>query len=117
MIAGGIFNHQHSCMHDPSGHWSYTARLLLDNLILSNFNTTVIYRIINVKDLDSLTLFLCIWLHAVPSWAGLSGAIAISAHTGAAPGYMTTDTATNKFGCRGNAGGSAPAAAVLIVWG
>ena len=117
MITSDISNHQHSCRHDPSGHWSYTARFFLDNLILSNFNTTVIYRVINIKDLDSVTPFLCIRLHAVSSWAGLCGAVAVSTHTGAAPGHMTTDTTTNKLRCWGNAGGSAPTAAVLIAWG
>ena len=57
-ILHDISNHPNSCRHYPSGHWSSIARFFLNCLILSNFYTTVVYRVINIDDLDSLALFL-----------------------------------------------------------
>ena len=88
------------------------AHPLLDTLILPDICTTVIHGVVSIEDLHSVVLFLHICLQAVSSRTGLSGTVAVSAHTGAAPRLMTT----NKIGCWGDARGSALAAAVLIVW-
>lgn len=47
----------YSCRHYPGGHWS-RAHFFLDHLVLANFHTAVVYRVIDIDDFDSLALVL-----------------------------------------------------------
>ena len=70
-------------------------------------------RVVSIEDLDAVTFFLQIWLHAVPCRAELRGAAAVFAHARVAPVLVSTD----EIGCWRRAGYSTLTAALLMFGG
>ena len=70
-------------------------------------------RVISIEDLDSVTFFLQVWLHAVPCRAELRGAVAVLAHTRVAPVLSSAD----EIGRWGRARYSTSTTALLMFGG
>ena len=78
-----------SCRHHCSSR--HAARSLLDALIRSDVGAAVMRRVVGIEDLDAVTFFLQVWLHAVPCRAELRGAAAVFAHARVAPVLISAD--------------------------